>query len=59
MSFLPGSQVQVTRVADGDSDADITFTKLDGTVYSNDGVSVTHTPVSNWVETTGTLKWYS
>ena len=55
MFFLPGSQVQVTCVADGDSKADITFTKSDGTVYSNDGVTVTDTPVSNSVETTGTL----
>ena len=55
MSFLPGSQVQVTCVADGAIKADITFTKSDGTVYSNDGVSVTETSTSSTIETTGTL----
>ena len=55
MSFLPGSQVQVTCVADGAIKADITFTKSDDTVYSNDGVIVTDTPVSYHIETTGTL----
>ena len=59
MSFLPGSQVQVTCVADGAIKADITFTKSDDTVYSKDGVTVTERSISNWVETTGTLRWYN
>ena len=50
--------MQVTCVADGAIKADITFTKSDDTVYSKDGVTVTERSISNWVETTGTLRWY-
>ena len=56
--FIPhnsGAAVSITCKAEGTSEAEITFTKEDGSPYANDGVEVTHSSKAGITETMGGL----